>query len=616
VVLLLGGSVFADANTQSIVDASFINEILKLFSWIWVILAMWAGKLMTNEFVYGTFMNFDVYLRQMRNISKNFANLTIGFMFLYYILKFVFQSDEVTGNDIGKKIGWFLLASVLIQASWFITGALLDVEKIATSAMGALPWLIIQDDNSWWQHIVGSISDSVLNKKISFVPADGTIAWTKVDIEDASWVIDGQSTPPESILDSILPRHDNLAWPLYYIGFGMFKFHNYGNMELNQEINLLNMSRLLTSVGIKLLMVGAFVLMMFILFLVNIIRIGYLWLVISLAPLIVLYLVLKEVLGMSFGGSVEKILDKINLPTIIAYIFQPTIIVTFMWLMLIATTALWAGLSGWPLLVEEYGLTITNTGAEHATFYLETQGDLFDNIGDQSKWIFKNLIMMWLIFAMLLGIIVLSAALLKIDFIKNIAWSLGKTIASIPMIPVWSAGIAGNKILKDTVGVDLRWANAGKLDIRGENRIREILGMDKLNTSADDAALRGIKASIGDRTSFSNKFSQWWAGRDEKGVILTGNNQTPQVEKIIEDFIKKHAGDHWLSPLTTEEKESLNLEEYLSKDRNRIRLYNILAGNTKTDTPIPDAMNISSAKDLLTKRLTFPQKEKKKEEDI
>jgi len=28
-------------------------------------------------------------------------------------------------------------------------GALLDIEKIATSAMGALPALVIQDDNSW-----------------------------------------------------------------------------------------------------------------------------------------------------------------------------------------------------------------------------------------------------------------------------------------------------------------------------------------------------------------------------------------------------------------------------------------------------------------------------------
>jgi len=37
---------------------------------------------------------------------------------------------------------------VLIQASWFMMGALLDIEKITTSAMGALPGLVIQDDNS------------------------------------------------------------------------------------------------------------------------------------------------------------------------------------------------------------------------------------------------------------------------------------------------------------------------------------------------------------------------------------------------------------------------------------------------------------------------------------
>lgn len=77
--------------------------------------------------------------------------------------------------------------------------------------------------------------------------------------------------------------------------------------------------------------------------------------IIALAPLIVLYIVLKDVVGMEFGSSSEGIMSKINTQTILAYIFQPTIIVTFMGLILIAVTALWqeTNPSG-PTVIQEY----------------------------------------------------------------------------------------------------------------------------------------------------------------------------------------------------------------------------------------------------------------------
>lgn len=68
-------------------------------------------------------------------------------------------------------------------------------------------------------------------------------------------------------------------------------------------------------------------------------------------------------------------MSKINIPTIFAYIFQPTIIITFMGLMLLATTALWNGMSKPVQTIEEYGLTITEDTVEHETFFLETKGN-------------------------------------------------------------------------------------------------------------------------------------------------------------------------------------------------------------------------------------------------
>jgi hypothetical protein len=91
--------------TQAMNDATFMEQLTTVLAWLWIPLALGAGKLMNNGFIYGEFLNFDIYLRQLRNITKNFANMTIGLMFLYYILKFIFQSDQTTGNDIAKKIG-------------------------------------------------------------------------------------------------------------------------------------------------------------------------------------------------------------------------------------------------------------------------------------------------------------------------------------------------------------------------------------------------------------------------------------------------------------------------------------------------------------------------------
>gem|GEM_PF-2050733 len=58
------------------------------------------------------------------------------------------------------------------------------------------------------------------------------------------------------------------------------------------------MSWILSAIGIKFIILAAFVIMMLLLFVINIIRIAYLWMVIALAPIIVLYLVLKDIMGM------------------------------------------------------------------------------------------------------------------------------------------------------------------------------------------------------------------------------------------------------------------------------------------------------------------------------
>jgi hypothetical protein len=44
---------------------------LNILNLIWLPLAILAGKLFTNDFVYGTFMHMDVVLWKIWNFSKN-----------------------------------------------------------------------------------------------------------------------------------------------------------------------------------------------------------------------------------------------------------------------------------------------------------------------------------------------------------------------------------------------------------------------------------------------------------------------------------------------------------------------------------------------------------------
>ena len=53
------------------------NALLKFLSWGWMILAFLAGKLMSNEFIYGTFIHLDSALFQMWNYMKNIANFIL-----------------------------------------------------------------------------------------------------------------------------------------------------------------------------------------------------------------------------------------------------------------------------------------------------------------------------------------------------------------------------------------------------------------------------------------------------------------------------------------------------------------------------------------------------------
>ncbi len=151
----------SDSNTTDNSDInSIIQSKLDLMNWFLRILYILlrplliiAGISLDNTMVYWSFIHLDTYLRQIWNITKNFANFTLWFLVLFEILKWYFKKDW------SKQIIWViwkaLIAWVLIQASWFLLWTTIDIANIMTYSVWSLP-------TSMW---VGK-NDNIQNSKI------------------------------------------------------------------------------------------------------------------------------------------------------------------------------------------------------------------------------------------------------------------------------------------------------------------------------------------------------------------------------------------------------------------------------------------------------------------
>jgi hypothetical protein len=123
----------------------------------------------------------DIYLRKIWNIIKNFANFALVGIVLRNIVSNLVGKK---GMDIKNLITKTLIAGVLIQASRFLVGALVDVSTIATSAVGAFPASFLKTDIKLQNNIQNSLIKTPknividmenINERIETVSTDNTI---------------------------------------------------------------------------------------------------------------------------------------------------------------------------------------------------------------------------------------------------------------------------------------------------------------------------------------------------------------------------------------------------------------------------------------------------------
>lgn len=180
VSMSVGEQVHAQADTNSAastagtspIDTMSVWEILNLvlkvmYLLLWPLLVI-AWLALDNTLVYASIFDLDAPLWQFWNMMKNFANFTLWFMVLFAIIKSILTNswgwsvkDEKSPLGIIKTT---LIAGILIQASWFLLAALIDVSTIATYAVGGLPLSVLKDTDMGKQKILSVNSSIDLNK--------------------------------------------------------------------------------------------------------------------------------------------------------------------------------------------------------------------------------------------------------------------------------------------------------------------------------------------------------------------------------------------------------------------------------------------------------------------
>ncbi len=274
-VIVLFVPEFAYASEDSTMKNTFdiFNIVLQFLSWVWIVPAILAWELLSNDLVFWSSFNFEIYLWRIWTIMRSFANFFIWWLFLYYLLMHIVKSVQgATLWDFFNKILRLFLATILVNASFFLIRAVVDISIVATTAISSLPHAIIE---SRWLELKPKMT---VNKM--FCIEDYAPSFKNCDREENK----------EVWLTSILPQADNMWWPILFMGVAMLDLLNANVVP----IDIKNRENLALATVMKVLMILFFTAPILALMIVNMFRIFYIRLRTIFSPFIVLDLVMWQ----------------------------------------------------------------------------------------------------------------------------------------------------------------------------------------------------------------------------------------------------------------------------------------------------------------------------------
>jgi len=567
----------------------YLNEFVSLLSRLRIGLAILAWKLMTNDMVYWSFMNMDVYLRKIRNIMKNFANFILVWLVLRSILKNLISKEKVA---IQKIIIQTLIAWVLIQASWFIVWMVVDVSTIAVSAIASFPWTFIKDDatikydTSRMPIFNLTLTDWKITKYTTW---EKTNAWQTNDY-----------------IESILPKYNSLAWPLLFIWTSTLRFQDYMNMQADSTTN----KNLTINLFVKAIIIVFFSIALILIIIANIIRIWLLRFIISAIPILILARVFKiwEKSEWFFKNRVYAINT----------IFKPVLFVWFISIMLIFMMLIQNMLGDNTTNNEFNWVKLSTVWQDSSVIEVQDitkatiEGSMFADTVNKSKNVFADLIIFALAIFLMRKLVMLALKTWwwPIDKAMDSIWlnekNLEKLVGSIPLIPVkwWMFGYdaltsAGKQQLQNIWAKQWRDLNPrsgwfGSLDLKWKKFLEDKILPSESRKDYYDTELLNNTQNVDKFSSkaldIAGKYEWWFSLND------------PYRQRNISKLLEKRATDtdteiglfSWYFKWKYDATKDSAWKDYRG-DKNRKKLYNVMikkwfTAYTPSMTPIGESL--------------------------
>lgn len=322
-----------------------LKYIITALIWIWVFLAKIAWTFLTNKRIYGESLQLDSLLWKFWNIIKNVANFWLWFYLVYIIFKWLIkQWKENITKSLKDTVVWLLIAWVWIQASWFLTAAVIDVSTITLAAAWSFPSQVVSEN----PYVQGSVRETLTsyfwddwNGKINM--------WKEITVFSKNQYVSNYiqtntvelaaPVEKEALIDSIMPNSEDVSWPLYFMWFSILNSPQIPNIETSSPDSI-------KKTIFNFIMVWwttiVFSIEMFVLCVLALMRTIYLRMFIVLSPLAIFIWCIEQsgqkLSWNSENKSISSFLKALSLKTFFVNVFKPTIIVLWLWLAVIFTS--------------------------------------------------------------------------------------------------------------------------------------------------------------------------------------------------------------------------------------------------------------------------------------
>lgn len=530
-LLSVSGAIFANDATADVPITetiwAILSTIIDFASWIWVLLAIIAGKVMTNDLVYGEFLGFDNILWQMRVVSRQISTFAIGWLFLFYVLQFLFKPDETTPSFIKQKLWYLILGWVLIQVSWFGIGAIMDIQTITTAAVWSMPTSLFNQMPDL-QQVAVSTSAHIQKKYVYSTNSDSktpAIVWQgEKGLNDT-----------ESIMDLVNTSTETLSWILIWLWSAIFSFQDYSSLDVNQASSLTSseLPWYIATVFIKFGVIVMYAWALLLLVLINIFRLVTLWILIPFSPFLILIGVYKAWWGSTDAGSQLWIGSFVD---ILKLIFAPTVFTAALWFSLIVILTFVKLMNVNDNVTLNNGITIKIDSEKQVLdselASVEFSGELWEWFSKSWNAILTDLLIVGMALALIWFIVKLSIDMLP----DNMMWK--KTVQSaqsalwtaawnVPLIPIpwmWTVWV------NTAIWTAQRWYSDFSRKLSTNRRNESARFSDKINSALwiNNGITQAEKADI--ETLAVNKWT---------------SNMTDYISQINKNFLSQEKATWW-----------------------------------------------------------------------